>query len=147
MITIRAASLPVIHNWTSNRLDLRPPIRREVVASTEHSSICHGCSFNSQSTECTVRSDKLLVKIFVLSPPQQHLSGHSSVMTGYGAADTDVLITFEDILAGHCGELEASLAQQQLARSSKESEQSADTVGRVLVDDSGYDMRVGMHLQ
>lgn len=68
-------------------------------------------------------------------------------MTGYGAADTDVLITFEDILAGQCGELEASLAQQQVGRFLKEQEQSADTVGRVQVDDSGYDMRVGMHLQ
>ena len=65
-------------------------------------------------------------------------------MTGFGAADTDVLITFEDILAGKCGELEASLAQQQAARLVQDSEQSADTVGRVQVDDSGYDMRVGM---
>ena len=68
-------------------------------------------------------------------------------MTGFGAADTDVLITFEDILAGRCGELEASIAQQQAGRLLQEPEQSADTVGRVQVDDSGYDMRVGMHLQ
>ena len=68
-------------------------------------------------------------------------------MTNFGAADTDVLITFEDILAGQCGELEASLAQQQAGRMLQESEQSADTVGRVQVDESGYDMRVGMHLQ
>lgn len=65
-------------------------------------------------------------------------------MTGFGAADTDVVITFEDILAGKCGELEASLAQQQAARPLQDSEQSADNAGRIQVDDSGYDMRVGM---
>ncbi|KAL3149926.1 hypothetical protein ABBQ38_013290 [Trebouxia sp. C0009 RCD-2024] len=64
-------------------------------------------------------------------------------MTGFGAADTDVVITFEDILAGKCGELEASLAQQQAARPLQDSEQSADNAGRIQVDDSGYDMRVG----
>ena len=67
-------------------------------------------------------------------------------MTGFGAADTDVLITFEDIVAGKCGELEASFAQQQAGKPLQEADQSADTVGRVQVDDSGYDMRVGMRL-
>lgn len=67
-------------------------------------------------------------------------------MSGFGAADTDVLITFKDILAGRCGEQEATLAQNQAARQLQDSEQSADTAIRVQIDESGYDMRVGMHL-
>ena len=67
-------------------------------------------------------------------------------MSVFGAADTDVLITFEDILAGTCGEQEAALAQLQAARPRLDSEQASDISGRVQLDDSGYDMRVGRHL-
>ena len=66
-------------------------------------------------------------------------------MDGQGAADTDVLITFDDILAGKCGQKEAALAQKQTLRLAMEPE-PLEAVTRVQIDDSGYDMRVGTQL-
>lgn len=66
-------------------------------------------------------------------------------MNAQGAADTDVLITFEDILAGKCGQKEAAFAQQQTLRLVMEPE-PPEAVTRVQIDDSGYDMRVGTQL-
>ncbi len=66
-------------------------------------------------------------------------------MARHGVADTDVLITFEDFLAGKCGQQEAVLAQKQAAQLPAE-RKPAEAVTRVQIDDSGYDMRVGTRL-
>jgi hypothetical protein len=66
-------------------------------------------------------------------------------MERYGVADTDVLITFEDFLAGKCGQQEAVLAQQQAAQLPAE-RKPPEVVTKVQIDDSGYDMRVGTQL-
>lgn len=65
------------------------------------------------------------------------------LMHSHGAADTDVLITFEDFLAGKCGAREAVLAQKQIARLPEEPERAPESITRVEIDDLGYDMRVG----
>ena len=67
-------------------------------------------------------------------------------LTGHGAADTDVLITFEDFLSGRCGQYEAELAQKQASKLAAEADPPSESVTRVQVDDSGYDMRVGTQL-
>lgn len=64
-------------------------------------------------------------------------------LTGHGAADTDVLITFEDFVSGRCGQYEAALAQKQASKLASEADPPSESVTRVQVDDSGYDMRVG----
>ena len=64
-------------------------------------------------------------------------------LTGHGAADTDVLITFEDIVNGKCGQFEADMAQKQATGQNDEGDAPSEAVNRVQVDDSGYDMRVG----
>lgn len=66
-------------------------------------------------------------------------------MERHGFADTDVLITFEDFLAGKCGQQEAVLAQKQAAQLPAE-RKPAEVVTRVQIDDSGYDMRIGTQL-
>lgn len=66
-------------------------------------------------------------------------------MDRHGVVDTDVLITFEDFLAGKCGQQEAVLAQKQAAQLPTE-QKPAEVVTRVQIDDSGYDMRVGTQL-
>lgn len=68
------------------------------------------------------------------------------LMHSHGAADTDVLITFEDFLAGKCGAREAVLAQKQIARLPEEPERPPESITRVEIDDLGYDMRVGTQL-
>ena len=66
-------------------------------------------------------------------------------MARHGVADTEVLITFEDFLAGKCGQQEAVLAQKQAAHLPADLK-PAEVVTRVQIDDSGYDMRVGTQL-
>lgn len=63
-------------------------------------------------------------------------------MERHGVADTDVLIIFEDFLAGKCGQQEAVMAQKQAAQVLA-ARKPAEAVTRVQIDDSGYDMRVG----
>lgn len=66
-------------------------------------------------------------------------------MERHGIADTDVLIIFEDFLAGKCGQQEAVMAQKQAAQVLA-ARKPAGAVTRVQIDDSGYDMRVGTQL-
>lgn len=60
------------------------------------------------------------------------------LMHSHGAADTDVLITFEDFLAGKCGAREAVLAQKQIARLPEEPERPPESITRVEIDDLGH---------
>lgn len=73
------------------------------------------------------------------------MSGSMANANRHGAADTEVLITFEDISGGKCGRHEAEMAQKQAAQLIAESE-PPESITRIQVDDSGYDMRVGTQL-
>lgn len=64
-------------------------------------------------------------------------------MYEYGAADTDEVVDFDDIVDGKCGPTEAALAQEQAERWRRRPPAAAEPVGQIAVDDTGYDMRVG----
>lgn len=66
-------------------------------------------------------------------------------MYEYGAADTDEVVSFEDILDGKCGPVEAAFAQDQADRWRHKPPCAPQSAAEIKVDDTGHDMRVGTH--
>ena len=68
-------------------------------------------------------------------------------MHEHGAADTDEVVSFEDILDGKCGPVEAAFAQEQADRWRHKPPSAPQSATEIRVDDTGYDMRVGTNFK